>query len=72
MKIPRPETWSVRLNRPKGGGGQLPPLPPASYGPGNPGRRDNFFSYKHFVSPTRDDFLRATYHVASGFWSKND
>ena len=32
---------------------------------GNPGRRDNFFSYKHFVSPTRDDFLRATCHVTS-------
>ena len=30
---------------------------------GNPGRRDNFFSYKHFGSPTRDNSRRFESHV---------
>ena len=30
---------------------------------GNPGRRDNFLSYKHFGSPTRDNSRRIESHV---------
>ena len=34
---------------------------------GNPGRRDNFFSYKHFGLPTWDNTRHAECHIFSKF-----
>ena len=46
----------TRLGGGGGGGGE-------TTREGNPVRRDNFFSYKHFGSPTRDEMAQIVYGV---------